>query len=80
MKQVLLRVTAVFAKIGFGKFAQLQFGDFFLSREILLFQNSLDPDVDRKCAEALIGKQHYTVSYLCSHAGQRAQLFSKIGI
>jgi hypothetical protein len=77
MKQVLLRVTAVFAKIGFRKFAQLQFGDFFLSREILLFQNSLDPDVDRKCAEAFIGKQHYTVSYLCSHAGQGDRIHLK---
>ena len=70
VKQVLLRVTAVFAKIGFGKFAQHQFGNLFVPREILPFQNSLDPDVDRKCAEAFIGKQHYTISYLFSHPGQ----------
>jgi hypothetical protein len=80
VKQILLRVTAVRTKIGFRKFAQLEVADFFLSRKILLFQNSLNPDVDRKCAEAFIGKQHYTVCYLCSHAGQGAQLFAKIGI
>ena len=78
MKQVLLRVTAVFAKICFRKFAQPWFRDF-LPRKILLFQNSLNPDIDRKCAQALIGKQHYAVGYLRSHAGQRTQLFSKIG-
>jgi hypothetical protein len=70
VKQVLLRVTAVFAKIGLGKLAQLQLGNFFLPRKILLFQNSLDPNVNRECAEALIGKEHYTVSYLRSHAWQ----------
>ena len=72
MKQVLLRVTAVLAKIGFGKFAQSQLGDFFLPRKILLFQNSLDPDVDWKSAQALVSKEHCTVSNLGSHAGQRA--------
>ena len=80
MKQVLLRVTAVFAKICFRKFAQPRFRDFFLPRKILLSQNSLDPDVDRKCAQALVGKQHHAIGHLRSHAGQRAQLFSKIGI
>ena len=80
MKQVLLRVTAVFAKICFRKFAQPQFRDFFLPRKILLLQNPLDPDVDWECAQALIGKQHYAVSNLRSHAGQRAQFFPEIGI
>ena len=76
----MLRITPVFAKIGFRKFSQPQFGDFFLPRKILLFQNSLDPNVDRKCAQAFISKQHYTVGYLCSHAGQCAQFLFKIGI
>ena len=75
MKQVLLRVTAVFAKIRFRKFAQPLFRDFFLPREILLFQNPLDPDVDWKCAQSLVGKQHYTVGNLRSHAGQRSTIF-----
>jgi len=80
MKQVLLRVAAVFAKIYFRKFAQPLFCEFFLPRKILLFQNSLAPDVNRKCAQPLVGKEHYAIRYLRSYAGQRAQLFSKIGI
>ena len=80
MKQVLLRITAVFAKIAFGKFTQPLRGDLLLVREITLFQDPLDPDVDGECAQALVGKQHYAVGYLRSHAGQRAELFSKIEI
>jgi hypothetical protein len=48
VKQVLLRVTAVPAKIRFRKLAQLQFGDFSVPPKILSFQNSSYPHVDRK--------------------------------
>ena len=80
MKQILLRVTAVFAKIRFRKFAQPQFSHFFLPRKILLFQNPLDPDIDWKCAQSFIGKEHYTIGNLHSHTGQRTQFLSEIGI
>jgi hypothetical protein len=50
MKQVLLRVTAMFAKIGFAKFPQPLRVQFPGAREILLPQNALNPNVDRKGA------------------------------
>ena len=80
MKQVLLRVSAVFAKIRFRKFAQPEFGDFFPRRKVLLFQNPLDPDVDWKCAPSFVGKEHYTIGNLHSHTGQRTQFLSEIGV
>ena len=80
MKQVLLRVTAVFAKIRFRKFPQPQFRDFPFPRKILLFQNPPDPDVDWKSAQSFVGKEHYTIGNLHSHTGQRTQFLSEIGI
>src|SRR5262245_34502357 len=80
MKQVLLRVTAVFAKMRFSKFAKPQLSDFFLPRKILLFQNPLDPDIDWKCVQSFVGKEHYTIRDLHSHTGQRTQFLSEIGI
>jgi hypothetical protein len=56
MKQVLLRIPAVFAKIGFGKFTQLLRRHFLPAREIMLSQNPFDPDVDWECAEPLVSK------------------------
>jgi hypothetical protein len=56
MKQILLRVTAIFAKIYLGEFAKLQGRHLFLPRKILLFQGPPDPDVDRERAQTLKGE------------------------
>src|SRR5438876_5114713 len=79
-KQVLLRVSAVFAKIAFGEFPQLLRRHFLSTRQIMLSQNPLDPDVDRECAEPLVCKEHHAICNLRSHTGQLAQIFSKIAI
>jgi hypothetical protein len=70
MKQILLCVTPIFAKICLREFAKLQGRHPFLSRKILLLQGPLDPDVDWERAQTLKGEQHYTVGNLRSHAGQ----------
>jgi hypothetical protein len=56
MKQILLRVTSMFAKIGFAKFAQPLRRHFLRPRKIFLPQNALDPDVDGKRAQTFVGK------------------------
>src|SRR6266481_5784036 len=61
MKQILLRVAAVFTKIVLRKCAQLPRRDPFVSREILLSQNTLDPDIHRKGAQMFVGKEHHTI-------------------
>src|SRR4051812_22112554 len=48
MKQILLRVTAMFAEIFLHKLTQLQRCWFPFSRKILFPQHSLDPDIDRE--------------------------------
>src|SRR5467141_2054923 len=77
MKQVLLRVSAVFAEIGLGKVPQLLRRHFLSMRKIALSQNPLDPHVDRECAEPLVGKKHHTICDLRPNAGQRAQFLPK---
>src|SRR5437016_14296195 len=61
MKQILLCVAAMFTKIVLRKCAQLFRRDRFVSREILLSQNTLDPDIDRKSTqrseERRVGKE-----------------------
>jgi hypothetical protein len=69
MKQVLLRVSAVFAEIGLGKFPQLFPSHFPSMREIALSQNPLDPHVDREGAEALVGKKHHAICDLRPNTG-----------
>jgi hypothetical protein len=80
MKQVLLRIPAVFPKIGFGEFTQLLRCHFLPAREIMLSQNPLDPDVDWKCAESVVGKEHHAVCDLQAHTRQLAQVLPKIAI
>jgi len=70
----------MFAKICFAKFAQPLRRHFLRPRKIFLPQNTFDPDIDRKGTEAFVGKEHHTISDLCSYARQRAEVFSKIGI
>ena len=80
MKQVLLRVTAVFAKIGFGKFTQPLRGYFFRPREVFLSQDALDPNIDGKRAQAFVGEEHHTISNLHANARQPAQPCPQIDI
>jgi hypothetical protein len=56
MKQILLRVTSMFAKIGFAKFAQPPRRYLLGPRKIFLRQNALNPDVDGKRAQTFVGK------------------------
>src|SRR5712691_4616638 len=80
MKQVLLRVTAMCPEIRFRKHTQSLWRHFSFPRKIFLSQDPLDPDVDRECAQTFVGKEHYTISNLRTHARQLAELFAKIDI
>src|SRR5438105_11178571 len=72
MKQILLCVTAMVAKISLCE--RLEPGGVQSSRprKILFAQNPLDPDVDRERAQPLVGKEHHTISNLRAYAGQLA--------
>ena len=80
MKQVLLSVPAMLTKVSFGKFAQALRRHFLSRREILLCQHALDPNIDRKCPQPLVRKQHDAVRDFWPHARQRAELSSKLQI
>ena len=80
MKQILLRVPAVFAEVRFRELPQPLRRHFPSTRKIMLPQNALDPDIDRECSQPLIRKKHYAICNLRPHARQRAQLFSELGI
>ena len=80
MKQILLRVATVFAEVRFRELPQPLRGHFLSTREIMLPQHALDPDIDRECAQPLIRKKHHAICNLRPHAWQRAQLFSELGI
>ena len=72
MKQILLRVPAVFAEIRFRELPQAPRGHFLSTRKIMLPQHALDPDIDRECSQPLIRKKHYAICNLRPHAWQRA--------
>ncbi|HCP92112.1 MAG TPA: hypothetical protein DIT76_08730 [Spartobacteria bacterium] len=80
MKQILLRVTAVFPEIQFRKRAQSLPRHFSFPRKIFLSQDALNPDVDREGAQTFVSEKHHTISNLRAHARQLAELFSKIDI
>ena len=44
------------------------------ARKILLAQDSLDPDVDRKSAQAFVGKEHDAVGHFRADAREGAKL------
>src|SRR6202011_3269351 len=66
VKQILLRVASVVAEIFGRKRAEPRRCRFSFPGEILFSQDTLDPNVDRECAEALIGKKHNAVGDLRS--------------
>src|SRR6266480_4780245 len=68
MKQILLCVAAMVAKIGLRKRAKLLRRDLFPPRKIFLSQNALDPDVNRESAQTFVGKEHNTIRDLRAHA------------
>src|SRR6267143_570715 len=78
MKQVLLRVTTMRAKIGRRELSQRLRRHSGLCAEILFAQYPLDPDVDRKRIDPLIGKQHHAIRDLRPHSGEIAQPFPQI--
>ena len=58
------------AEMRLAKSAQLPRSHLSFPREIFLLQDALDPDVDRKGAEPLVGKQHHAIGNLRSHTRQ----------
>src|SRR5438874_873349 len=80
MKQILLCVAAMFAEVSLCERLQPRRVQFSSSRKILFAQNPLDPDVDRKRAQPLVGKEHHTISNLRAYARQLAQPRAKIDI
>ena len=80
MKQILLRIPAVFSEVRFRELPEPLRGHFLSTRKIMLPQHAFDPDIDRECSQPLIRKKHHAICNLRPHAWQRAQLFSKLGI
>jgi hypothetical protein len=72
MKQILLRVSAVFAEISLGELPQPLRGHFLSTRKIMLPQNAFDPDIDRERSQPLIRKKHHAICNLRPHPWQRA--------
>jgi hypothetical protein len=72
VKQILLRVTTVLAKILVAKFAKLLRGHLSFPREILLSQDALNPNIDRKRPQPFVSEEHYAVGHLRAHARQLA--------
>ena len=73
MKQVLLSVPAMLTKVSFGKFAQALRRHFLSTREILLCQHALDPNIDGEGAQATVSKKQHAVGNLFPHARQLQQ-------
>ena len=73
MKQILLGIPPMLSEIGLAKSAELRRRHFSFSGKVFLFQDALDPDVDRKRPEPLVSKEHHTISNLRAHAGQLAE-------
>src|SRR5580765_1047136 len=80
MKQILLRISTVFSEVRFRELPQPLRGHFLSTREIMLPQHALDPDIDRECSQPLIRKKHHAICNLRPHAWQRAKLFSELGV
>src|SRR4030095_10027772 len=80
MKHILLRVPTMFAEISFRELPQALRAHLLSRRKIMLPQDALDPDIDRKCSQPLIREKHHAICNLRPDARQRAQLFSELGI
>src|SRR6185436_4338463 len=80
MKQILLRVSAVFSKVRLSKLMQPPRGQSLPTRKIMLPQDALDPDIDRECSQPLIRKEHYAICNLRPNTRQGTQLFSQLSI
>src|SRR5262245_49659157 len=80
MKEILLGVTSMVSEVFLCERAKPGGVQSSRSRKILFPQDSLDPDIDRECAQALVGKEHHAISNLCAHARQLAQSRAKIDI
>src|SRR5437868_5823500 len=72
MKQILLCVPAVFAKVFLCERPKPSGVQFSRARKILFAQDPLDPDIDRERAQPLVGKKHHAISNLRAYAWQLA--------
>jgi len=73
MKKILLRVSAVFAEIRLAKGAELLRGHLSSPWKILLFQDALNPNIDRKRAQPFVSEEHHAIGDLGAHPGQLAE-------
>src|ERR1041385_7186688 len=80
MKQILLRVPAMFSEVRLRELPQPPCGHFLSRRKIMLPQHSFDPDINGERSQPFIRKQHHAIGNLWPHAGQRAESFSELGI
>src|SRR2546430_15612410 len=72
MKQILLGVTAMVAEVSLCERSQPRRVQSSRPRKVLFPQHPLDPNVDRKGAQALVSKEHHAISNLRAYARQRA--------
>src|SRR5437764_1115578 len=72
MKQILLGVTAMVAEVSLCERSQPRGVQSSRPGKILFPQHPLDPDVDRKGAQALVSKEHHAISNLRAHARELA--------
>ena len=80
MKQILLSVTTMVAKMIFAKVAHSLRVQPSCAWKILLPQNPLDPNVNRERPQTLVRKKHHAVGDLGTDARQLAKLLAKIEI
>ena len=72
VEEILLRVAAKFTKIFPAEVAQPASGDLPLSPEVVLAQHALDPDIDGKGADPLVGEEQDAIGNLLPDPGQPA--------
>src|SRR5256714_14613362 len=80
MKQILLGVTAMVAEVSLCERSQPRRVQSSRPGKVLFPQHPLDPDIDRKGAQALVSKEHHAISNLRAYAWQRTQPRTKIDI
>src|SRR5690349_6586373 len=64
MKEILLGITTVLAEVLLCERSQLRRVQFSGPWKVLFAQDPLDPDVNRKRAQPLVGEEHHAISNL----------------
>ena len=80
MKQILLGITALLAKVFLCERLQPRRVQFSSARKILFSQHTLYPDVDRERAQSFVSEKHHTISNLRAHARKLAEPLLKVVI